>query len=141
MPVNVLVRVVPGGLMCVNSAESSLLEHLTGGEVEARLYKPVNPRFRRKYFAMLKTAFDMADFRMSDGTPGNIEQFRHYVTAGAGWCDFHKYGDKLVAVPRSIKWAKMDDAEFELLYRDSLTFICQEYVLDQQQLERIVQFM
>lgn len=141
MPINVLVKVVPGGLRCVNSVEASLLENLTGQEVEARIYKPVNPKFRRKYFAMLKTAFDMADFQMADGTPGNIEQFRHHVTAGSGYCDFHQYKDKIVAVPKSIQWAKMDDAEFENLYRDSLTFVCSAYVLDRQQLERMVQFM
>ena len=140
MHINVLVKVVPGGLRCVNSAEASLLENMTGQEVEARLYKPVNPKFRRKYFALLKTAYDMADFRI-DGEPGNKEQFRHHVTVGAGYCDFFKYGDKLVAVPRSIAWAKMEDAEFENLYRDSLTFICKTYVLDENQLNQIVQFM
>jgi hypothetical protein len=134
------MRVVPGGLMCLNGAEASLLENMTGQEVEARIYKPVNPKFRRKYFALLKTAFDMADFRIND-QPGNIEQFRHHVTVGAGYCDFFKYGDKLVAVPRSIKWARMDDAEFGNLYQDSLSFICATYVLDENQLNQIVQFM
>ena len=135
MPVNVLVRVVPGGLRCANSAEASLLDHLVGQEVEARIYKAVNPAFRRKYFALLKTAFDMADFE------GNIEQFRHYVTVGSGYCDFHQYGDKIVAVPKSIAFASMDDAEFEKLFSDSLDFICSTYVIDQEQIERIVQFM
>ena len=140
MPVNVMVQVVPGGLRCANSAEASLLDHLVGQEVEARIYKAVNPQFRRKYFALLKTAFDMADFQVN-GEPGNFEQFRHTVTTGAGWCDFIQHGDKVIAVPRSIKWAKMDDAEFENLFRDSLTFICQTWVLDEQQLDQIVQFM
>ena len=140
MPVTVLVKVVPGGLRCVNSAEASLLEHLTGQEVEARIYKAVNPAFRRKYFALLKTAYDMADFQV-DGEPGNFEQFRHTVTTGAGWCYFIQYKDKIVAVPKSIQWAKMEDAEFEGLFRDSLTFICKTWVLDEQQLDRIVQFM
>jgi len=135
MAINVQVRVVPGGLMCLNAAEASLLENMTGQEVEARIYKTVNPKFRRKYFALLKTAFDMADF------DGNFEQFRHHVIAGAGYCDFHKYGDSMVAVPRSISWARMEDAEFENLYRDSLTYICQTFVLDRDQLDRIVQFM
>jgi hypothetical protein len=141
VPINVLVRVVPGGLRCVNDAEASLLENMTGQEVEARIYKPVNPKFRRKFFAMLKTAYDMADFRLADGTPGNIEQFRGHVTAGAGYCDWHKHGDKIIAVPRSIQWAKMEDAEFENLYRDALTFICATYVVDRDQLDRMVQFM
>ena len=144
MPVTVMVRVVHGGLRCVNSAEASTLEELVGQEVEARIFKAVNPQFRRKYFALLKTAFDMADF-LIDGEPGNFEQFRHAVTTGAGWCDFIQYsdfrGDKIIAVPRSIQWAKMDDAEFQGLFRDSLTYICQTWVLDEQQLDRIVQFM
>ena len=133
--IKVLVRVVPGGLMCVNQAEASLLENMTGQEVEARIYKPVNPKFRRKFFALLKTAYDMARFE------GNFEQFRHYVIVGSGHCDFHKYGDKLIAVPKSIAWAKMEDAEFGNLYQDALTFICQTFVLDEAQLNQIVQFM
>ena len=140
MAINVLVRVVPGGLMCVNAAEASLLEGMTGQEVEARLYKSVNPKFRRKFFALLKVAFDMADFQVND-QPGNMEQFRRYVTVGSGYCDYYKHGDGFIAVPKSIAWAKMEDAEFANLYNDALQFICGKWVLDEDQINQIVGFM
>ena len=140
MPITVLVRVAPGGLVCVNAAEASLLEGMVGQEVEARLYKAVNPKFRRKFFALLKVAFDMADFQVN-GEPGNMEQFRGYVTVGAGYCEYYKHGDGFIAVPKSIAWAKMDDLVFANLYRDAMQFICGKWVLDEDQINQIVGFM
>ena len=47
----------------------------------------------------------------------------------------------VVAVPKSISFASMDDDEFERLYSDVLTFICQTWVLDESQINQIVEFM
>ncbi len=142
MAIEVICKVLPGGLRVVNSAEATKLEHLLGKEVSARIYIPRNLKFHRKFFAMLNTAFDMSDFRIND-QPGNKEQYRTHVTVGAGWCDFHKYGDKFVAVPRSIEFAKMDEAEFERLYHDCLSFICANYVVEEtpETLDQMMQFM
>jgi len=98
--------------------------------------QPRNIRFHRKFFALLSVARDMAD------TEYNAEQFRAYVTAGAGYCEFitDKEGG-VVAVPKSISFASMDDDEFERLYSDVLTFICQTWVLDESQINQIVEFM
>ena len=137
MAIEVVCKVMPGGLRVVNSAEATKLEHLIGKEVSARIHIPRNLKFTRKFFAMLKSALDMSDVQMND------EQWRAWVIAGAGWCDFLKYGDKLVAVPKSISFASMDDAEFERLYQDCLTFICAKYVKDEtpETLDQMMQFM
>jgi hypothetical protein len=135
MSTTVYMRIVPGGAMCVNHAEASKLDDLVGQEVKAVITKPRNIRFHKLYFALLKTAHDMARTEM------NFEQFRAYCQAGSGHCDWVEHRDGLVAVPRSISWGKMDETEFKRLYNDVLGFICETWVLDQEQLNRIVEFI
>jgi hypothetical protein len=136
MSVEVICTVVPGGLRCVNVAEASKLDHMTGKQVSARIYQPRNIKFLKKYFALLKTALDMSDVEM------NIDQFRHIVLAGIGHCEFVNHGEKIVAVPKSMSFAKMNEAEFGKIYQDSLKFICLNYVNDTEEgLDQIVSFM
>ena len=136
MSTEVICKVVPGGLRVINVSEARKLEHMLGKEVSARVYIPRNLKFHKKFFAMLKTSLDMADVEMND------EQWRTWVTVGAGWCDYQKHGDKAVAVPRSISFAAMDESEFERLYNDCLNFICANYVDESpESLDQMLQFM
>jgi hypothetical protein len=135
MATEVYCRVVPGGLMAANQAEASKLEDLVGKEVKARLTQPRNPSFHRKYFALLKVGHDMAN------TAFNLEQFRAYCQAGAGYCEWVEGSDGLIAIPRSISWASMDELHFQRLYNDVLSFICEKWALDENQINEIVRFM
>jgi len=136
MPTDVICRVAPGGLMAVNAGEAEKLAELVGREVMAKISQPRNIAFHRKFFALLAAARMMAD------TEYNAEQFRAYVTAGAGYCDFITDDEGgTVAIPKSISFGSMDETEFERLYQDTLTFICKTWVLDEQQLDEIVRFM
>jgi len=132
---NVLVQVVPGGLRAVNGVESDKLDTLRGKEVMAELSQPRNILFHRKYFALLGVAQDMVDDDLT------AKQFRALCTVGAGHCDFVQGDDGLIAIPKSISFAAMDDTEFERLYQDTLTYICKKWVLDADQINRIVDFM
>ena len=136
MTTEIIMKGVPGGMIAANGIEADKLEQFRNQEVMVKISRPRNLAFHRKFMAMLGTALDMAD------TEHNFEQFRAMVTAGAGYCDFttNNRGD-LVAVPKSIKFASMDDTEFERLYKDALTYICREFVIDQEQINRIVDFM
>lgn len=135
MATDVLVQVFPGGLRAVNAIEAEKLDPLLGREIMASLKQPRNIRFHRKYFALLGTARAMVD---EDWT---LEQFRALCIAGAGYCDFVQGSDGVVAVPRSMSFAAMDETEFDRLYQDTLTFICKRWVLDQTQLAQMVEFM
>jgi len=136
MTTDVIVQVVPGGLRAVNGIESEKLDSLRGREVMAKLAQPRNIRFHRKFFALLGVARDMAN------TDFNEEQFRAFCIAGAGHCDFIPGHDgKLVAIPKSISFANMDETEFNRVYQNVLTFIVQYWKLNEQQLTRIVDFM
>ena len=135
MSTDVLVQVVPGGLRAVNGVESDKLDKLRGRELMAQLKQPRNIRFHRKYFALLGVARDMIS---EDYT---AEQFRALCTVGAGHCDFIQGENGLVAIPKSISFASMDETTFENLYSDTLTFICEKWCLDEKTINKIVDFM
>ena len=101
-----------------------------------KISQPRNLAFHKKFMALLGVALGMVD------TEKNPEQFRATVTCGAGWCDFTTNNEgTLIAVPKSISFAAMDDTEFERLYQAALTYICREFVVDENQLNQIIEFM
>ena len=135
MAVELVARVVPGGLMAVNAPEASKLDNLKGREVQVKISIPRNLAFHRRFFALLSVARDLAD------TEFNAEQFRAVCITGAGYCDFIEHDGKMVAIPRSISFASMDDTEFENLYSDVLDFICSNWVIDYNQIDQILSFL
>lgn len=69
---------------------------------------PRNGRLHRKHFAMLAVIFD-AQERFEDS-----EQMRMWLQIGAGHCEYVPGHDgEICAIPKSIAWSKLDDAEFE----------------------------
>lgn len=135
MATDVYMRIVPGGAMALNSAEASKLDDLVGQEVRAMISRPRNLAFHKKYFALLKTGHDIARTEL------NLEQFRLYVQAGAGYCEFLEGKDGLIAIPKSISFASMDEIDFQRLYNDVLNFICETWGLDEGQINAIVEFI
>ena len=135
MPTDVIMRVVPGGALAVNHIEADKLDQLVGQELMASFKRPRNLAFLRKYMALLGEALPMAD------TEYNPEQFRAICTVGAGWCTYVERKGKLIAIPKSMSFANMDDTEFERLYQATITFIVKEWPLDESQLNAIVEFM
>ena len=135
MSTNIIMQVFPGGLRAVNDIEADKLDQFMGQELMVTITRPRNIRFHRKYFALLGTAQQMVD---DDYT---AEQFRAVCIAGAGYGEFIESDVGVVFVPKSISFAAMDDTVFERLYQDTLTFICRKWVLDEQQLNQIVEFM
>ena len=135
MSTDIVVSVFPGGLRAVNDVEADKLDQFMGQELMVKISRPRNLAFHRKYFALIGTALQMVD---ETYTP---EQFRALCVAGAGFGEFIDSDRGMVFVPKSISFAAMDDTEFERLYQDTLTFICKKWVLDEQQLNQIVEFM
>ena len=104
-----------------------------GVTVIAKVSLPRNPRFNRKFFAMLHTAFDNHEWPTIETQHGpaqcTFEQFRSYVTIKAG---FFEMGATPQGSPRaeakSIKFARMDEAEFEQVYSAVLNVILAEFL-------------
>jgi hypothetical protein len=109
-------------LIPVDKDQSALLEKLPlGSWVTIKVTQDRNPKFHRKYFAMLNATFDMQD------EYSTLEDFRKVVTVGAGHCDFipikRKDGTDVIAVPKSISFENMDELEFQQVYEDSVRYI------------------
>jgi hypothetical protein len=125
----------PGGLRAVNHVEAESLDQFVGKEVLVSIRIPRNLKFHRKFMSLLKTALSMAD------TDFNFNQFRAAVTVGAGYCTFSESRGQVVAIPKSISFASMDDSEFERLYQDAITFICDQWVVDENTLNQVLEYM
>jgi len=67
-----------------------------------------NPKLHGLHMAMLAQVFDQQE-QFDD-----FEQFRMWAQVGAGHCVFVPGpGGKMCAIPKSIAWAKLDDADFQ----------------------------
>ena len=88
------------------------------GEVYSVEVKPQrNLAFHRKYFALVKTAWEYLPEQTSNGFR-SMDAFRKYCEVAAGYYDpfFSPVRGEFVEVPRSIAFDRMDDAEFSELY-------------------------
>lgn len=80
-------------------------------EVEIRLGR--NLAFHRKYFKMLKTVYENQEQFET------LEDLRTYVIMKAGYIHRIPTPKGEILLPKSISFAKMDEAEFKELYEDS----------------------
>lgn len=79
---------------------------------------PRNPRLHRLHFKVIGTLFDAQEQFAEPDT------LRGWLYVGAGYCDFYPGpSGKMVAIPRSVKWSKIDDADFEALHGKVVDFM------------------
>jgi hypothetical protein len=101
------------------------IEELEIGEVmNLSVWFPRNPKLHGLHFALLSAVFD------SQEQFENLEQFRMWVQVGAGHAKFvpGPHG-RMVALPESIAWHKMDDAEFQTHHEAVKAFLRSERAL------------
>jgi hypothetical protein len=87
-------------------------------EIEYR--KPRNLLFHRKYFALMKLAFEnQTDYR-------NLNELRRDISIVAGYYDevVNKVTGEVYKMPKSISFAQMDEIEFSELYERTKDVIC-----------------
>lgn len=84
--------------------------------------EPRSGAYHRRHFAMLAALFDAQEQFADD------EQFRKWLEVGAGFCDFVP-GPKgrMVALPKSIAYARLDQVEFEGVHAKVMSFIYSEH--------------
>lgn len=105
-----------------------------GQEVQATIRMPRNGGFHRKFYAMINWAYENNEWPvMQDPTWGEVtvslDMFRKYVIVKTG----HVHAEltpsgQLRAVAKSISFASMSQAEFEVLYSDALDVIIKEFL-------------
>lgn len=79
-----------------------------------------NVGLHRKYFALLNCAWEYMTEAQQDFYHNNKEYFRKSVEVSAGYCD-SIYNHRLktfVDIPKSVAFDKMEESEFQDLYRD-----------------------
>ena len=111
MAIDIDVRVVPGGFQLVNAGGEDAHSELPMGSVHrAKVYKPRNIKFHRKWFALLQVLYPH-----QDSWP-TFDMFRRAVQRACNYCEV--VNGQVFDV--SIKFHKMDNKEFEGLFERTL---------------------
>lgn len=93
-----------------------------GEMIEFSYWVPRSTPFHRRHFKMLATVFDAQD-RYTDENA-----FRKWLEVGAGHCDLApSAGGDPVAIPRSIDYTSLDQAEFEPIHLAVKNFLRSPY--------------
>lgn len=129
-----LYRGKGGHLVPADDDAREYVRHMkTGEHVLCSMHFPRNPKFHRKFFAMLKFAFDhWTPPRMFGGqvVVRDFDSFRKQLIIAAG---YHRTiwmidGERVQLEARSIAWAKMDEQEFERLYEAVVRVLSEGYL-------------
>lgn len=84
------------------------MRELAGSCITFEWREPRSGPAHRRFFAMVHAAFD-AQERFDD-----VEQFRAWLQTGAGFAEFLPHPTQgMIAVPKSIAFARLDQAEFQ----------------------------
>jgi len=130
----VLCRRVPGGFAPESDEEAAKLKKLkAGASVRVTVTQETNARFRRKWWALAKYAFDLWSETMPEmlyrgqEVQRNFERFRKDLTILAG--HFHPVwtvkGEMRVEAD-SLSFARMSDEAFEALYSATINAVLQK---------------
>lgn len=85
----------------------SLLDLEPGETVELSTRKPRSAWFHRKHMALESQLFDAQEVF------ADFAQFRDWLKIGGGLCDYFPGADgRLVAIPKSIAWDKLEEDDF-----------------------------
>ena len=122
-----------GLLPCTEEAQDWFGKLAFGTTVNAKVSVPRNAKFHAKFFKMLAVAYDNHEWPPVQTAWGEArvtkDTFREYVTVKAGYFDMMMFPDgKARARAKSIKWGKMDEAEFSKLYSAVLDVILREFL-------------
>lgn len=119
--VKIYMRKTLDALHPADDFQRDIFDKVTDGKlVQAEITQPRNIQFHRLFFAMLNLAWKNQTHYQT------VDAFRAAITVHLGHCDFVAgKDDKLIAVPRSISFAKMDELEFRNFFDHAADTICQ----------------
>ena len=108
-------------LVPADEAAKEAIAHVSQGEcVAVKIRRPRNLGHHRKFFSLMQLVFENQD---------DYPTLDHFLTAvkiAAGWYEDApiEVSGKLVYIPKSISFAKMDQGEFERFYGQAIAAIC-----------------
>lgn len=143
----VLTKAAGGVLVPIDPQAAEFIAKMkTGAAVRATVKLQRNPRFHRKYFALLNLAFDAwepAENTFKGQVVGkNFDQFRNDIVCLAGFYEMatNLRGEVRVTA-KSISFASMDQAEFDDLYSATVNVILKHVLTnyDREQLDEVME--
>lgn len=83
---------------------------------------PRNPKLHKLHFAVIGAVLDAQDRFLKP------EALRAWLYVGAGYCELVPGPDGMtVAIPRSVKYSEIDDADFKKVHDSMMEFLAGEY--------------
>lgn len=100
-----------------------LIDDLGAGEIlHFEWWEPRSPGFHKRHFVLLHAVFDQQDQFI------DFDAFRMWTQVGAGYCDLMPGpAGRVVAIPRSLKYHKLDEVEFREVHRQVVDFLRGEH--------------
>lgn len=116
-----LMKTVTGYVPVTDQDVEIVTKHKLGDVIRADFKKMRNPKFHKKFFALLNIGFDAWEPEETDSKHGpvekNFDQFREDVTILAGYYEQHvRLDGSIRTVAKSISFGNMDEIEFGKLY-------------------------
>ena len=126
-----LVKSPGGDLLGWGPTDQNYIAKLGAGEfLECETQKVRNPAHHRKFFALLQAAYGAQDKHK------NLTSLLVELKIRAGWYDEHITADgKLVYVPKSISWARMDQETFDKFYGEAIVALAQMVPVEEIEME------
>lgn len=137
MPVEFIARRSESGLVADTALDAEQLKAVpTDRPVKVKVTVPRNPKFHRKYFALLSVVYDyMGDALREEMGVWSIEQMRQRMKIELGLYTLWIVGKNAplpegtpVYIPDSIAFDSMDEADFEKLFKATVTLALGKYL-------------
>ena len=114
-----------GALVPADGAAITVLSKVRHGEdVQVEIKRPRNIRHHRKFFALVNLVFENQEHYAS------VEDLLAALKSAVGHCTLidARDGGTRIAVPKSISFAKMDQAEFDAFYEKCLDVVARYFL-------------
>jgi len=137
------INLIRKGDYFVPSLEEDL-EKLTkvkfGEIIQVTFKKPRNSKFHRKFFALLQIVVGNTDYK-------NVNQVLMLMKLKLGYFEFIvNTNGKLVYMPKSISFGKMDEIEFQIFYKQAIHKVLSDFLTNweeehvNQAIEQVIRF-
>jgi hypothetical protein len=112
------------GFFPVNDNDQEVCKKFADGEVyRCEIKKPRNLKFHRKFFALLQYVFENQE------KYDTVEDLRVEIELKAGnYTEHITTKGKLIYIPKSIAFEKMDNVEFEALYNKAIDVVLKDFI-------------
>lgn len=130
-----LIKRADGSFVPADAEQAELAARLPVGKViRSDLKRMRNPRFHRKFFALLQIGYEsweppLKEYRGHE-VQATFDQFRATVTILAGYFDVStSLNGRVRVTPKSISFGSMPEEEFEQLYSKAIDVLLQNVLV------------